>query len=187
LREQLTAEWAGDGVKPTYTDLVVRAAAKALGDHPLVNSAYGEHEIKLLDEIHVGIAVAVEGGLVVPVVRDAANKSLKALAIESAALAARARDGTLGLDEMAGGTFTVSALGMYGVDAFTPILNSPQTGILGVNRIRDEVAWQRDRALPQKRMRLSLTWDHRVLDGAPAALFLAAVRDLLEAPYRLLV
>jgi len=187
LREQLTAEWAAERVKPTYTDLVVRAVAKALGAHPAMNSRYAETEIQLLDEIHIGVAVAVDAGLVVPVVRDAANKSLKALAIESAELAARAREGLLSLDEMAGGTFTVSALGMYGVDAFTPILNSPQTGILGVNRIRDEVAWQSDRAVPQKRMRLSLTWDHRVLDGAPAALFLAAVRDLLEAPYRLLV
>jgi len=187
LREQLGTEWAAERVKPTYTDLVVRAVAKALAAHPTMNSRYGDNDIALLDEIHIGVAVALDAGLVVPVIRDAANKPLKALAIESAALAARARGGELGLDEMAGGTFTVSALGMYGVDAFTPILNSPQTGILGVNRIRDDVAWIGDRAAPQKRMRLSLTWDHRVLDGAPAAQFLAAVRDLLEAPYRLLV
>jgi pyruvate dehydrogenase E2 component (dihydrolipoamide acetyltransferase) len=87
---------------------------------------------------------------------------------------------------MAGGTFTVTALGMYGVDSFTPILNAPQSGILGVNRIRDEVVWQGDRAAPRKVMRLSLTWDHRVLDGAPAAQFLGAVRDV-GSPYRLLV
>jgi pyruvate dehydrogenase E2 component (dihydrolipoamide acetyltransferase) len=124
---------------------------------------------------------------VVPVIRHADRLHVRELAIDSARLANAARDGTLGLDDMAGGTFTVTALGMYGVDAFTPILNAPQSGILGVNRIRDDVAWDGDRPVKRKVMRLSLTWDHRVLDGAPAARFLGEVRDLLEAPYRLLV
>jgi pyruvate dehydrogenase E2 component (dihydrolipoamide acetyltransferase) len=187
LREQLVAEWQAKGVRPSFTDLVVRAAAKALCEHPLMNSVFGEQAITLLEEIHVGIAVAVDDGLVVPVLRDAAEKSLEEIARSSAALADAARAGRLGLDDMSGGTFTVTALGMYGVDSFTPILNAPQSGILGVNRIRDEVAWIDERPVRQKRMRLSLTWDHRVLDGAPAARFLATVRDLLEAPYRLLV
>ena len=174
-------------MRPTYTDLVVKAAAKALRSHPLMNSTFGETEIALLPEIHVGIAVAIDAGLVVPVIRHADALQVRELAIESARLASLARDGKLGLDDMAGGTFTVSALGMYGVDSFTPILNAPQSGILGVNRIRDDVAWDGDRPVKRKVMRLSLTWDHRVLDGAPAAQFLGAVRDLLEAPYRLLV
>ncbi len=187
LRTQLIAEWESQNVRPTYTDLVVKAAAKALRSHPLMNSTFGETEISLLSDIHVGVAVAIDAGLVVPVVRNADALQVRELAIESARLAALARDGKLGLDDMAGGTFTVSALGMYGVDSFTPILNAPQSGILGVNRIRDDVAWDGDRPVKRKTMRLSLTWDHRVLDGAPAAQFLGAVRDLLEAPYRLLV
>jgi pyruvate dehydrogenase E2 component (dihydrolipoamide acetyltransferase) len=187
LREQLIAEWESEKIRPTYTDLVIKAAAKALKAHPLMNSVFGETEIALLPDIHVGIAVAIDAGLVVPVVRHADRLSVRELAIESARLASLARDGKLNLDDMAGGTFTVSALGMFGVDAFTPILNAPQSGILGVNRIRDDVAWDGDRPVKRKVMRLSLTWDHRVLDGAPAAQFLGAVRDLLEAPYRLLV
>ena len=187
LRGQLIGEWESENIRPTYTDLVVKAAAKALQKHPLMNSTFGETEIVLLSEIHVGIAVAIDAGLVVPVIRHADRLHVRELAIDSARLANAARDGTLGLDDMAGGTFTVTALGMYGVDAFTPILNAPQSGILGVNRIRDDVAWDGDRPVKRKVMRLSLTWDHRVLDGAPAARFLGEVRDLLEAPYRLLV
>ena len=187
LRGQLITEWESAKIRPTYTDLVVKAAAKALKAHPLMNSAFGETEIALLPDVHVGVAVAIDAGLVVPVIRHADRLSLRELAIDSARLAAAARDGKLNLDDMAGGTFTVSALGMYGVDSFTPILNAPQSGILGVNRIRNDVAWDGDRPVKRSVMRLSLTWDHRVLDGAPAAQFLGAVRDLLEAPYRLLV
>ena len=131
--------------------------------------------------------MAVPDGLLVPVIRDADRLSLGGIALESARLAKAARAGTLGLDDYADGTFTVSALGMFGVDAFTPIINQPQAGILGVNRLRDVVGWDGDTPVKQTAMRLSLTWDHRVLDGAPAAQFLGAVRDLLQSPFRLLV
>jgi pyruvate dehydrogenase E2 component (dihydrolipoamide acetyltransferase) len=187
LREQLVAEWASEGVKPSYTDLVVRAVAKALGQHPRMNSALGETEIALLPDVHVGIAVALDEGLVVPVIRHTSALSVKEVAQESARLVRAAREGKLSMDDYAGGTFSVSTLGMFGVDSFTPILNPPQSGILGVNRIRDDVGWDGDRPVKRKAMTLSLTWDHRVLDGEPAARFLASVRDLLEAPYRLLV
>jgi pyruvate dehydrogenase E2 component (dihydrolipoamide acetyltransferase) len=187
LREQLIDEWRAEGIRPTYTDLIVRATAKALRAHPLMNSQMRETEIALLNEVHVGIAVALPEGLVVPVVRNADALSVKEIAVESSRLAASARDGTLGLDDFAGGTFTVTALGMYGVDSFTPIINEPQAGILGVNRIFDGLRWEGEVPVKRKSMRLSLTWDHRVLDGAPAAEFLAGVRDLLEAPFRLLV
>ena len=123
----------------------------------------------------------------VPVVRNAADLSVKEIAIESSRLASLARDGALGLDDYAGGTFTVSALGMYGVDSFTPIINEPQSGILGVNRIYDGVEWVGDQPVKSKKMNLSLTWDHRVLDGAPAAEFLKEVCSLLANPFRLLV
>ena len=134
-----------------------------------------------------GIAVAVPEGLLVPVLRDADRRSLRDISIEANRLAVAARDGTRDLDDYAGGTFTVSALGMYGVDSFTPIINEPQAGIMGINRVRDDIAWDGDTPVKAKFMRLSLTWDHRVLDGAPAAEFLSEVRDLLQSPFRLLV
>ena len=187
LRNQLVDEWQDEGVRPTYTDLVIRAAAKALEKHPLMNSVFGGTEMTLRGDINVGMAVALEEGLIVPVVRHANQLTMKDLARESARLAAAARDGALTPDDLQDGTFTVSALGMFGVDAFTPIINAPQSGILGVNRLRDDLKWVGQTPVKTQVMRLSLTWDHRALDGAPAAQFLAAVRDLLEAPFRLLV
>lgn len=187
MRTSLVEEWAPEGIKPTYTDLVIKAVAKALRTHPLMNSQFMGDEIVLMDEVHVGMAVALPEGLVVPVVRDADLLSVKELARESSRLAAAARDGTLGLDDYAGGTFTVTALGMYGVDSFTPIINEPQSGIMGVNRIYDGLEWDGDTPVRAKKMNLSLTWDHRTLDGAPAADFLVEVKKLLESPFRLLV
>ena len=187
LRSQLIEEWAGDSVRPSYTDIVMKAAAKALLDHPRMNAQFLGTEMNLRGEVHVGMAVALDEGLVVPVVRHVDQLGLKEIALESSRLAGLAREGKLGLDDMAGGTFTVSTLGMFGVDSFTPILNPPEVGILGVNRLRDDVRWEGERPVRQKAMTLSLTWDHRALDGAPAAQFLASVRDYLEAPFRLLV
>ena len=187
LREQLIAEWERENIRPSYNDLIIRAAAKALEQHRLMNASFGDTEITLHGAVNVGMAVALEEGLIVPVVKNANLLSLKQIAVESARLAVAARDGNLGLDDLQDGTFTVSALGMFGVDSFTPIINSPQAGILGVNRLRDEVAWDGNTPVRQRVLRLSLTWDHRVLDGAPAAQFLASVKDLLESPFRLLV
>lgn len=196
LRQQLISEWSDRGIKPSFTDLVIRAVAKALENHPRMNATFDETEITLLGSIHVGMAVAVaidkgikgiEEGLIVPVLKHTNQLTMEQLATESERLAAAAKDGALGIDDLQGGTFTVSTLGMFGVDSFTPIINSPQVGILGVNRIRDDVAWEGSRPVKRQTMRLSLTWDHRALDGAPAALFLAEVKTLLEAPYRLLI
>ena len=187
LREQLISEWESEQIKPSYNDLVIRAAAKALQAHPLMNASFGDGEMTLHGAVNVGMAVALDEGLIVPVVKNANILSLKQIAQESARLAVAARDGQLDLGDLQDGTFTVSALGMFGVDSFTPIINSPQAGILGVNRLRDDVAWEGNTPVRQRVMRLSLTWDHRVLDGAPAAQFLATVKDLLEAPFRLLV
>lgn len=187
LRTQLVAEWESDGVRPSYTDIIIIAAAKALAKHPRMHATLADDAIQHHGAVHMGMAVALEEGLVVPVIRDADSKDLKTIAGESRELAERARSGGLGLDDMSGGTFTVTSLGMYGVDTFTPILNTPEAGILGVGRIYDGVAWLGDTPVQRKFLRLSLTWDHRVLDGAPAAEFLAEVRGYLEAPYRLLV
>ena len=187
LRAQLIEEWADEGVRPSYTDIVMKAAARALRDHPRMNARFEGAEITLRGEVHIGMAVALEEGLVVPVLRHVDRAGLKEIAVESSRLAAAAREGKLSLDDMAGGTFTVSTLGMFGVDSFTPILNPPEVGILGVNRLREGVRWEGERPVRRQTMTLSLTWDHRALDGAPAAQFLASVRDYLEAPFRLLV
>lgn len=187
LRTQLIVEWSEQGLRPTYTDLVIRAAAKALRNHPSMNAQLTDTAIVLKGEINVGMAVAVPDGLMVPVIRQADTLSMEDIVRTSSALAAAARESSLTPDDLQHGTFTVTALGMYGVDAFTPIINAPQAGILGVNRIRDDTAWVDGAPVRVQKLRLSLTWDHRVLDGAPAAEFLAEVRDLLEAPYRLLV
>ncbi|MBA58634.1 MAG: dihydrolipoamide acetyltransferase [Gammaproteobacteria bacterium] len=187
MRNGLVEEWASEGVKPTYTDFVIKACAKALKSHPMMNSRFSFEEILLLEEVHVGMAVALPEGLVVPVVRNADRLSIKELAKETSRLAKAAREGSLSLDDYAGGTFTVSALGMYGVDSFTPIINHPQSGIMGINRLYDGMEWEDERIVKSKKMNLSLTWDHRALDGAPAAEYLVEVKKLLEAPYRLLI
>jgi pyruvate dehydrogenase E2 component (dihydrolipoamide acetyltransferase) len=187
LRNQLVEEWAGDGVRLSYTDLVIKAVAKALGRHPSLNAKVTDVGIELQRSVHVGMAVALEPGLVVPVIRDADSRPLRDIASDSGRLVAAARAGKLGLDEMAGQTFSVTALGSAGVDFFTPIINPPNVAILGVGRIRDAVGWQDERPIKRSELTLSLTIDHRAVDGLPAAAFLEEVRGLLEAPYRLLV
>ena len=182
LRTKLNDQWREEGVRVAYTDLILVATARALIDHPMMNSYMERDEIVLLDAINIGVAVALDEGLIVPVVRDVGTKTLKNVAEEAADLASRARVGNLSVDEVSEGTFTVSSLGMYGVDSFTPILNPPQTGILGVGGIYDGVQWSGDKPIKTRSMKLSLTWDHRVLDGSPAAEFLSRVRELLEQP-----
>lgn len=187
LRTGLVAEWAGAGIKPSYTDLVIRAVAKALLRHPNVNSSIEGDEIVEQDAVNIGMAVSLEAGLIVPVVRNADAMALRDLAGETSRLATSARAGKLTYDEIDGSTFSVTALGAQGIDAFTPIVNPPNVAILGIGRIRDGVRWDADRPVREQRLVLSLTIDHRALDGAPAADFLGTVRELLEAPYRLLV
>ena len=187
LREQLKDIGTEEvGAVPGYTDFVIAAVAQALRQHPGANSQVDGDDIVLLDEINVGMAVAVPGGLVVPVVHGTDYLGLTEIAQETSRLAAAAREKKLSLAEIEGGTFSVTALGMFGVDAFTPVINPPNSGILGVGRIRDDVAWEGDLPVRVKRMTISLTWDHRVLDGAPAAEFAATIKNLLEQPLRLL-
>lgn len=156
---------------PGVTDYVLAASARALRDNPRVNAQITDGGIALLPGIHVGLAVALDEGLIVPVVRDADRRSLEEIAPETTRLAEAARAGTLGPDDVQGGTFSVTALGMFGVDAFTPVINPPNVAILGVGRIRDD-----------GNMTLSLTWDHRAFDGAPAAQFTKSVCDHLADP-----
>lgn len=177
LRERLKAQ--GD---VTYTDLIVRATVLALQEHPHMNAWLQDNEIRFQSAVHMGVAVAVEAGLVVPVVRDAEGKLLRELSQETRRLAEAARAGKLSQEEMSGGTFSVTNLGMYGIDAFTPIINPPEVAILGVGRIVERATRQGDGVAWQQGMTLSLTFDHRAVDGAPAAMFLQSIAQRLAAP-----
>ena len=174
-----------NGAAPGFTDYVVAAAAKALALHPNVNAQVSADGIALLPEIHVGLAVAVDNGLLVPVVKNANELALEDLSAETTRLAAGARAGTLAPGDLEGGTFSVTALGMFGVDMFTPVINPPNVAILGVGRIREELILVNGQVGTTQRLTLSLTWDHRVIDGAPAAEFCKTVADLLASPERL--
>lgn len=187
LREQLKVEWAGTGLRvPSINDFVVRAAGHALLEHPMLNATVRDGAIHLLEQVHVGVAVAVPDGLLVPVVRDADRRTLVSIAEETRALAGAARDGTLTLPQMEGATFVVTSLGSYGVDFFTPVVNPGNTGILGVGRVRDGVRWEGDVPHRTSVLTLSLSFDHRAVDGAPAAEFLQSVSGLLARPLLLL-
>lgn len=175
------------GSKLTITDFAARAAILALENHPEMNSAFMDNTIVTYLEIHLGIATAVEKGLVVPVIRHAESKSLIDLAKEIKEKAAAARAGKLPADEMQGSTFTISSLGASGVEFFTPILNPPEAGILGVGAVSDEAVFIGDKIEKRSRLPLSLTFDHRVLDGAPAAAFLQTVKQYLEEPVTMLL
>lgn len=176
-REQLKQQ---NGI--TYTDLLVRACALALKDHPRLNARLAGSTIELLPEVHIGLAVALAEGLVVPVIRQADALALAGLARERTRLADRARAGQLTADEMSGSTFTVTNLGMYDIDAFTPIVNPPEAAILGVGRIVEKVVIHAGKIAQRSMMTLSLSFDHRLVDGAPAAAFLQAVKQRLENP-----
>ena len=187
LRSQLKAEWSETGRRvPSLNDFVVRAAALALVDHPLLNATVRDDAVHLLDEVHVGVAVAVDAGLLVPVVRDAAERSLVELSTEIANLAAAARDGRLTLPQLEGATFAVTSLGSYGVDFFTPVINPGNVAILGVGRVKDGVRWDGEVPRRTQVLTLSLTFDHRAVDGAPAAEYLGTVGQLLARPLLLL-
>lgn len=182
LRERLVA----DGVPASYNDLLLYALGKALRQHPRLNASLAGDSIKVWPQVDVGLAVDAERGLLVPVLRDVDRKGLGQIAAESKALAERARAGLCAPDELKGGTFTLTNLGMFGIDAFTPIINLPECGILGVGRIKTEPAWVEDHVEPRQRVWLSLTFDHRLVDGAPAARFLQTVVRLLEKPHLLM-
>ena len=171
-----------EGSTPAYTDYVIAAVARALREHPRVNSQVTPEGIAELPGIHVGLAVALDEGLLVPVVRDVDTLALADIASTTSRLAAAARAGTLGLHDLEGGTFSVSALGMFGVDAFTPVVNPPNAAILGVGRIREDLTLVDGDVSVVRRLTLSLTWDHRVLDGAPAAAFCASIVRHLADP-----
>lgn len=186
LRAQLLPEvQAHAGVRLSIADVILRAAVAALAAHPALNATFDGSVIRYWPEVHAGIAVNLPDGLVVPVVRDAHRMGLADLARAARAAAERARAGQLLPDELAGGTFTVTNLGAYGIDAFNPVLNPPQAAILGIGQVAERPANAGGRLELAPTVVLSLTFDHRITDGAPAAAYLQEVRTLLEQPYRL--
>lgn len=172
--------------KITYTDLLVKIVAAALRRHPRLNAMWHEGRIMLNDEVNVGLAVALEEGLVVPVIHQADNLGLNELAARRKELVAKAQASKLSLADISGGTFTLSNLGMYGVDAFNAIVNPPQVAILAVSRIVERVVPVNGQPAVQPMMTLSLSCDHRVVDGVRGAQFLQTLAELVEEPMRLL-
>jgi pyruvate dehydrogenase E2 component (dihydrolipoamide acetyltransferase) len=182
LREALVARIAEGETRPTYSDILTKVCAVALMRHRAVNALFAGEEIHLQPTANVGIAVAVENGLLVPVLRSCETKTIPQLAVERADIVARTRAGNLRQEDLEGGTFTISNLGMYGVDRFVAVLNPPQAAILAVGAI-EERAVVRDGALVARPvMELTLTCDHRSVDGASAAEFLHTVKQFLEEP-----
>ncbi|MEA2497026.1 MAG: hypothetical protein QOJ29_4937, partial [Thermoleophilaceae bacterium] len=171
---------------PSFNDMVIKAVANALREHARVNSAYRDGKFELYSRINIGIAVAANDALVVPTIFDADKKSLGQIARDAFELAEKVRDGKITPPEVAGGTFTISNLGMYGIDEFTAVINPPQAAILAVGALKKRPAVDDNgRVVARDQMRLTLVSDQRILYGADAAEFLARVRELLEQPLNL--
>ncbi len=186
LRGQLAPDLAGTGQPvPAYHDFMLRLVAFALQEHPALNASLVDGAIIEHGDVNIGLAVDTPRGLLVPVVQDVPGKSVQRLATTSAALIAAAHAGTLGHDDLRGGTFTITNLGMFGIDAFTPIINLPECAILGLGRIvaRPVVVDEATDTIAVRRMiALSLTFDHRLVDGGPAARFLQRIAYLIAHP-----
>ena len=177
-REQLKAK----EIKVSYTDLLVKFVAKALTEFPLLNCSVQDNKIIYKHYVNMGVAVALDNGLVVPNIVDADKKSLTEISAEVKEMARLAREGKLPPEKLSGGTFTITNLGMYGIESFSPIINQPEVAILGVNTMEDKVVVRNGEICIRPIMNLSLTADHRVVDGSVAAQFLQRVKSLMENP-----
>jgi pyruvate dehydrogenase E2 component (dihydrolipoamide acetyltransferase) len=187
LRKQILEQTADAGIKITFNDLVVKAVALAVRNMPDVNVSFAGDSLIRHRRIHIGIAVATDRGLIVPVLRDVDQKSLGEINRQTADLAERARSGKLQPAEYSGGTFTISNLGMFGVEQFNAVINPPEAAILAVGAIAREPAEHEGQIVLRDRMKLTLSVDHRALDGALGARYLQALKQLLEKPMLLLV
>ncbi|MGH2982180.1 MAG: dihydrolipoamide acetyltransferase family protein [Solirubrobacterales bacterium] len=170
---------------PSFNDMVVKACAIALREHPRANGAYRDGRLELYSRVNVGVAVAAQDALTVPTIFDADRKGLRDIARTSRELAAKVRDATITPPELSGGTFTVSNLGMYGIDSFSAVINPPQAGILAVGAIKDRPVFRDGEIAKAQIMPVDLACDHRILYGADGARFLARIRELLEEPANL--
>ena len=176
------AQLKENGISVSYTDLLVKFVAKALTEHPLLNCSIEGDELIMKHYVNMGVAVALENGLVVPNIPNADKKGLAQISAELKELSEAARSGSLSGDKLTGGTFTITNLGMYGIESFSPIINQPEVAILGVNAMEEKVVVRKGEQVIRLMMTLSLTADHRAVDGAVAAQFLHRVKMLLENP-----
>lgn len=180
---KLKDELKSRGIKISITDILLKPVAIALIENPIMNATLTEEGIVFNEEINIGVAVAVSNGLIVPVIKGVDKLTLREIGERAFELVERTRSGKLKPDDISGGTFTVTNLGMYGIENFTAIINTPETGILAVGAIvKTPVVNEKDEIVIKPMMELSLTYDHRVVDGAPAAEFLLAVKKYIESP-----
>lgn len=188
LRERLREEIEKrTGARITLTDLLVKVSASALRDHPIMNSRFEGDQIRLMEEINIGVAIALEDGLIVPVIHQADKKSLTEISLSLRDLTQRAREGKLSLEDVEGGTFTLSNMGMLGIDQFNPIINPPQCCILGVGRTIEKPVVRGKEIFIKPMAWLTLSSDHRIIDGATGAKFLSQIKRLIENPTLLLI
>ncbi|GLY12636.1 dihydrolipoamide acetyltransferase family protein [Pseudobacillus badius] len=176
-----------EGLRVSFNEILIKATAFALKQHPGINISLEGKEIVYHSNINIGMAVAVPDGLVVPVLREVDQKGLAAITREAKSIGKQAREGKLSPDDMQGSTFTISNLGMYAVDGFTPIINAPNAAILGVGRIQEKPVIVNGEVAVRSMMNVSLSFDHRIIDGAPAAAFLTDLKDVLENPFKLMI
>jgi len=181
---ELRAELAEEG-RPSFNDIIIKAAAMALRQHPLVNAWWQEDRIRQWHEVHVSMAVAIDEGLITPVIRHADRKSLREISAEAKDLARRARERKLAPEEYTGGTFSISNLGMLDIDEFTAVINPPESAILAVGRIAAKPVVYDGQVVARRRLRLTLSCDHRIVDGATGATFLKTLKQMLENPLAL--
>ncbi len=186
-RAGVNARLEQSGIKTSINDFIIKAVAAALRQHPEVNAQWTDSAIRKWHRVHVGVAVAVEDGLITPVVRDADAKGVAEISQEVRELAGRARDRKLQPEEYTGATFSISNLGMFGIDEFTAIINPPEAGILAVGRVEDKVVAVAGEMVVQPRMRVTMSCDHRVIDGATGAKFLQTLKQYLEEPAMMLM
>ncbi|MDQ3605233.1 MAG: 2-oxo acid dehydrogenase subunit E2, partial [Gemmatimonadota bacterium] len=182
LRQRINERFKEEGIKVSPNDLIIKAVAAALRRHPWVNSAWTGDAVRQYDVVHIGVAVAVEEGLITPVIRDADRKGVTEIAQEVRELAGRAREKKLKPEEYTGSTFSISNLGMFGIEEFTAVINPPEAAILAVGAVQEKVVVEKGEMVVRQRMRVTLSCDHRVIDGATGSQFLQTLKRYLEDP-----
>jgi pyruvate dehydrogenase E2 component (dihydrolipoamide acetyltransferase) len=182
LRKRINDRYAEEGIKVSPNDLVIKAAAAALARHPWVNAAWTGDAVRQYHVVHIGVAVAVDEGLITPVIRNADRKGFTEIATEVKELAGRARDKKLKPEEYTGSTFSISNLGMFGIEEFTAVINPPEAAILAIGSVAEKVVVEEGEMVVRPRMRVTMSCDHRVIDGATGAAFLQTLKQYLEDP-----
>ena len=186
-RDALNKQLGEEGGKISFNDIIIKAVALALGQHRTCNAWFRDDHIRYWNEVHIGMAVAIDDGLITPVIRNADVKSLRQISAESRELAARARNRRLKPEEYTGSTFSLSNLGMFDIDQFTAVINPPESGIIAVGSIAPKAVPEGERIVSRRRVRLTMSCDHRVIDGATGAAFLKTLKQMLENPLAMLL